>query len=188
MAMQLHGQRPHPRLPRKRNRVGGLSAWLERHRAVVRAVRLGGSMSSGGSSSRRVDHIGAPTRRRLYQRRPSVRLLGARLDLPVPARVCRLGGLHGAGALEQHFRGPKDLQGEGGRRPRQVDATPAERRWRVDTTGPRITIFGAPVRRTRAGVAKVRLRCRRSEPSGPCFRRLRLATGAASGSAPSASS
>ncbi|MGH3337761.1 MAG: hypothetical protein ACRDPL_02875, partial [Propionibacteriaceae bacterium] len=55
------------------------------------------------------------------------------------------------------------------------DATPARRSWRVDTTGPRITIFGAPVRLTRAG-AKLRLRCRRSERTGPCSGRLRLAT------------
>lgn len=58
----------------------------------------------------------------------------------------------------------------------KVDATPAERAWRVDTTGPRIRIFGTPVRVTRAGVARVRLRCRRSERSGPCSGRLRLAT------------
>jgi len=57
-----------------------------------------------------------------------------------------------------------------------VDATPARRSWRVDTTGPRIRIFGAPVRLTRAGVAKLRLRCRRSERTGPCSDRLRLAT------------
>jgi hypothetical protein len=58
----------------------------------------------------------------------------------------------------------------------KVDATPAQRRWRVDTTGPRIRILGTPVRVTRAGVAIVRLRCRRSERSGPCSGRLRLAT------------
>lgn len=58
----------------------------------------------------------------------------------------------------------------------KVDATPAQRQWRVDTTGPRIRIFGAPVRLSRAGVAAVRLRCRRSERSGPCSGRLRLAT------------
>ena len=57
-----------------------------------------------------------------------------------------------------------------------VDATPARRSWRVDTSGPRISIFGAPVRLTEAGVANLRLRCRRSERTGPCSGRLRLAT------------
>ena len=58
----------------------------------------------------------------------------------------------------------------------EVDATPAERSWLVDTTGPRIRIFGTPVRVTEAGVAVVGLRCRRSERTGPCSGRLRLAT------------
>jgi hypothetical protein len=57
-----------------------------------------------------------------------------------------------------------------------IDATPARHRWRVDTTGPHVKISRRPVRLTRAGVAKVRLRCRRSERSGPCSVRLRLAT------------
>jgi hypothetical protein len=58
----------------------------------------------------------------------------------------------------------------------KIDATPSRRRWRVDTTGPVIAILGGPVRLTRSGVAEVRLRCRRTERSGPCAGRLRLAT------------
>jgi hypothetical protein len=58
----------------------------------------------------------------------------------------------------------------------KVDATPARRRWLVDVAGPRITISRRTVRLTRRGAAKVRVRCRASEASGPCVGRLRLLT------------
>jgi hypothetical protein len=58
----------------------------------------------------------------------------------------------------------------------KIDSTPARREWLVDTTGPKVKISGARVRLTRTGVAKVRLRCRRSESAGPCSGRLKLAT------------
>jgi hypothetical protein len=57
-----------------------------------------------------------------------------------------------------------------------VDTTPAQRNVTVDTTGPRMGISGRRVRLTRRGVAKVRIRCPRSELSGLCAGKLTLKT------------
>ena len=58
----------------------------------------------------------------------------------------------------------------------KIDSTPARREWLVDTSGPKVKISGGRVRLTHTGVAKVRLRCGRSELAGPCSGRLKLAT------------
>jgi hypothetical protein len=60
----------------------------------------------------------------------------------------------------------------------KLDDTPAVHRWRVDRTSPRLRISRRATPMTPSGVVKVRVRCRRPEPSGPCAGRLRLATAA----------
>jgi hypothetical protein len=55
-----------------------------------------------------------------------------------------------------------------------IDATPAEREWRVDTTGPRMTLSGRTVRLTRRGFARLRMRCLAGEQAGPCAGRVTL--------------
>jgi hypothetical protein len=58
----------------------------------------------------------------------------------------------------------------------KVDASPAQREWRVDVTGPHVLILGRRAGPNLRGVARVRVMCQASEASGPCVGRLRLAT------------
>jgi hypothetical protein len=54
-----------------------------------------------------------------------------------------------------------------------VDPSPAERGWRVDTTGPSMGLSGRAVRLTRRGVARLRIRCL-DEQGGICAGRVVL--------------
>jgi hypothetical protein len=58
----------------------------------------------------------------------------------------------------------------------KIDETPARRDWLVDLSGPKVAISPRAVRLTLGGVARVSARCSRSELSGPCTGRLKLAT------------
>jgi hypothetical protein len=55
-----------------------------------------------------------------------------------------------------------------------VDPSPATREWRVDATGPRMSLSGRVVRLTRRGFARLRMRCLTGEQAGPCAGRVTL--------------
>jgi hypothetical protein len=59
-----------------------------------------------------------------------------------------------------------------------LDATPADREWRIDTTGPRMSLSGRAVRLTRRGFARLRLGCLAGEQAGPCAGRVTLRSAA----------